>query len=259
MGRAPALLRRPGPRAAAFLALVAFLGAYYASSDSLWDASLWWDVAALALVLIPAAFALVYLALPLLRARGLFLLAVALILLAVILTVADLDAAANFAKLGGMTVLAFWFLSYFETLGWIVLVAAIVPCVDAWSVWRGPTHVIVTEHKDVFTTFSFAFPVPGEANDSANLGLPDLLFFALFLAAAVRFGLRVGWTWLAMTLSFGITMALTVWLDLGGLPALPGLSIAFLGVNADLIWRRLRPGPRSLQSAPPDRARRSEP
>ena len=33
------------------------------------------------------------------------------------------------------------------------------------------------------------------------LGPPDLLFFALFLAAAARWNLRVGWTFVALTLS----------------------------------------------------------
>ena len=75
---------------------------------------------------------------------------------------------------------------------------------------------------------------------SANLGLPDLLFFALFLSAAARFGLRVDWTWVALVLSFGATMALAILTDLNGLPALPLLAIAFLGANADLLWRRLR-------------------
>ena len=106
--------------------------------------------------------------------------------------------------------------------------------------------MITEKHQHVFTTFSFAFPIPG-GDGSANLGLPDLLFFALFLAAAMRFGLRVGWTWLAMTVSFGATMAIAVWLDLGGLPALPGLSIAFFAVNADLIWRYLRAHPLSIR------------
>jgi hypothetical protein len=43
-----------------------------------------------------------------------------------------------------------------------------------------------------------------------------------------------------MTASLGATIALATWWDVAGLPALPGLSIAFLGVNADLIWRRVR-------------------
>ena len=43
-----------------------------------------------------------------------------------------------------------------------------------------------------------------------------------------------------MAASFGVTIALAVWLDLGGLPALPLLSLAFLGANADLLWRQVR-------------------
>jgi hypothetical protein len=106
-------------------------------------------------------------------------------------------------------------------------------------VWRGPTNTIVHHHKGVFERLSFAFPVPGE-NNTANLGIPDLLFFALFLAAAAQFGLRVKLTWLLMTASFGATIVLAVWRDLGGLPALPLLSFAFLVANGDLLWRKLR-------------------
>jgi len=49
-------------------------------------------------------------------------------------------------------------------------------------------------------------------------------------------------TWLLMSLSFGATLALAVWLDLGGLPALPLLALGFLLANCDLIWKRLRRG-----------------
>jgi hypothetical protein len=108
--------------------------------------------------------------------------------------------------------------------------------------------VIVTHHEHVFTTLSYAFPVPGE-HTAANLGLPDILFFALFLAASVRFGLRPGLTWLAMTASFGATIAIAVARDLGGLPALPLLSLAFLAPNADLLWRRMRGRPVDVDAA----------
>ena len=43
------------------------LAAYYSLSSSLWEASTWWDVAFIALVLIPAVFLLVWLVLPLWR------------------------------------------------------------------------------------------------------------------------------------------------------------------------------------------------
>jgi hypothetical protein len=52
--------------------------------------------------------------------------------------------------------------------------------------------------------------------------------------------LRPGWTWLALTASFGVTIALAVAFSLGGLPALPLLSVGFLLPNADLLWKNLR-------------------
>ncbi len=227
-------------RVAALLALGTALGLYYAFHDRLWDASTWWDIAFLGLVLMPVSFGLVWLVLPLRLGRGLLAVGIALGVLAWAFHVADWNGAENFCKLFGVTAFGFWFLGYFETLGWVVLVSLIIPWVDAYSVWRGPTKVIVTEHRRVFTNFSFAFPIPGEGS-AANLGLPDLLFFAVFLGAAARFALRPGLTWLLMTLSFGATLALAVWRDLGGLPALPLLALGFLLANGDLIWARLRP------------------
>ncbi len=240
MGGAPALLSRW----AGGLALLAALVAYYVWQESLPALPTWWDIALIALVLIPAIFALVWCALPLRRAIGLLPVGLALVVLAVVCQKAGFGIAANFVKLAAMTAIAFWFVGYFESVGWIALVAVIVPWVDAYSVWRGPTHHIVHHQRHLFTTLSFAFPVPGE-HGSANLGLPDLLFFALFLAAAARFHLRVGWTWLALTASFGVTMALAVWAGLAGLPALPGLSLGFFVPNLDLIWGAVRRRPRS--------------
>jgi hypothetical protein len=226
-------------RIAALLGLCIALGAYYLWSESLPNLSLWAEVAVLTFLVIPAVFGLVYFALPLRRARHLLASGIAVALLAAGLEIIGLDVFANFAKLAAVTLLAFWFLTYFETAAWVVVVALIIPWVDAISVWRGPTKHIVTHRRELFTTFSFAFPVPGEEN-TAQLGLPDLMFFALFLAATDRWGLRTKLTWLAMTLSFGATLALTVAFEIGGLPALPLLSLGFLLPNADILWRRLR-------------------
>jgi hypothetical protein len=233
-------------RSAAFVALAAALGLYYAFHESLWNESLWADIAFMSFVLIPAVFGLVYLALPLWRSsvRNLGLAALAFAVLAVVLEVAGANGAANFAKLGASTAVAWLFLRFFEEVSWVVLVACIVPWVDAYSVWRGPTHHIVHHQRHVFTTLSFAFPVPGE-NGAANLGLPDLLFFGLFLGAAARFRLRVFWTWVGLTASFGATIALATAFDVGGLPALPLLSLGFLLPNADLLWRAIRERPRT--------------
>ena len=230
VGRAPAVLS---------LGLLAALLVYYETHESWWNAGLWWDVAWIACVLMPAVFALVLLALPLREWRGLFPVGLAFVVLAVVLEVAHLGLWANFARLAATTLLGFWFLSFFETVSWVVLVAAIIPWVDAYSVWRGPTKQIVTHHEHVFSVLSFAFPVPGE-HGAANLGVPDLLFFALFLGAAARFGLRIFATWLGLVTGLGLTIAATVYFDLSGLPALPGITLGFLVPNADVLWREVR-------------------
>jgi hypothetical protein len=248
VGRASAVLSTR--RVVGFVGLSAALGVYYAVHQHLWNASLWWDVAFLALVLIPAVFGLVWFTLPFWQSPPLQLLmaAVAFGALAVVLQAAGARTPANFAKLGAMSAVGWLFLHYFEEVSWVVLVALIIPWVDAYSVWRGPTHRIVTKHEEVFTLLAFAFPVPGE-NGAAKLGLPDLMFFALFLATAARFHLRVGWTWVCLTASIGTTMALATWTDVGGLPALPLLSLGFLLPNADLLWRMVR-RPRPAEPRP---------
>ena len=230
--------------------LVAGLGVYAVVVDELPDLTLWWDVALAAFVLIPATFALAWLALPLWRWNGVAAVGIALATVALASAGADLDILGNLAKALAVMLLAFAFLKFFEHPWWVGLVALAIPLVDALSVWRGPTRHIVTEQPKVFDLLSIAFPVPG---GSFQLGLPDVLFFSLFLGAAARWGLRVAPTWVLMTASFGATMALALWLDpfgLGGLPALPLLSLAFLAPNADRLWRSLRPAPAEPEQAP---------
>lgn len=240
-GATPVLRRLAAPAA-----LLAVLVAYYLWHESLPKLSTWGDVAWLSVVLVPAVFALVYFALPLRTSKWLLPAGLGLLLAGFALQWLGVGLAGNFAKLGATTALGFWFVSFFETAAWVALVALIVPWVDAYSVWRGPTHTIVTEQPHVFSALAFAFPVPG-ANGVAKLGLPDLFFFALFLAACPRFGLRTRLTWLTMALSFGATIALAVWWNLDGLPALPLLALGFLAPNADLLWRAFRSRDQALR------------
>ena len=228
-------------RAAAVLALLAALAVYYAVAEELPGLSDWEDVAFLALVLIPAVFLLVWLALAARDAGPVPLAAAAVALGAAtaLLEVVGLEVAANFTKMAAVVAAGWWFLAFFESVAWVLLVAVLIIPVDIVSVFRGPTKVIVEQQPEVFSALSIAFPTPGDPN-SAQLGLPDVLFFALFLGAAARFGLRVAPTWLAMTLSFGATLALAVWWEEAGLPALPLLSASFALLNADLLWRELR-------------------
>ena len=227
------MVRRP----AALLGLLVVLVVYDEIAPSLWHEGVWWDVTWIACVVIPATFLLVLIALPYASERWVPAAGVGCAILAVVLTVAHVDVGANFARLAAATLLAWWFLGFFEELSWVVAVACIIPWVDAYSVWRGPTKTITTNHPHVFTVLSYAFPVPGR-HAAAHLGVPDLLFFALFLAAARLYGLRVRLTWLCLVACLGLTIAGTVWWNLDGLPALPGIAVGFLAPNADLLWRR---------------------
>jgi hypothetical protein len=231
-------------RAAALLVVLAALGVYYGISEELPELSQWGNVVFLGLVLMPATFLLVWLALPLRQegSRRIGIAALVLVAITVVLERLDFNIAANFVKLAAAAAVGWWFLCFFEALSWVLLVALLIVPVDAFSVARGPTKEIVENQPEVFNALSISFPLPGQ-HSSAQLGLPDILFFSLFLGAADRFGLRVGWTWLVMMLSFGTTLALAVAFDVSGLPALPLLSMAFVAVNADLIWAAWRERP----------------
>jgi hypothetical protein len=225
-------------RAAALLILLAALLAWFWAAPHLHPLSEWWSVAIVSGVLMPAMFGMAYLALP--WSQELVWTAVAagtLGVAAIVLGVAGAPVPANFAKFGAITALGWLFLKAFEALSWIVIVALAIPWVDAYSVWRGPTRSITEHHASVFTKLSVAFVVPG--GNAARLGLTDVLFFAVFLGATVRFGLRSFPTWLLMVAGLGITITLTTFWSTGGLPALPAISIGFLLANADLLWNRV--------------------
>jgi len=244
VGRASAVLGRE--RAAALGALLVALWAWDAFAQRLPEVSDRFDVAIVAVLLIPATFAVVWLLLPLADSRGALAGALVTGALAVLLHVAGLTAAANVAKLVAFALVGFWFLQLFEALSWVVLVAAVIPWVDIASVYRGPTRVVVEEEPGVFEKIAIAFALPGE-DAAARLGPPDVLFFALFLATAARFELRVAWTWIGMTGGLALTIVATYAFELNGLPGLPAIALGFLVPNADLLWRSLR----ARDAAPP--------
>jgi hypothetical protein len=217
--------------------VLAGLIAYAAGAGVFPDASEPWDVAVVALLLLPATCAILWLVLPAARARGVLLVGAAFAGLAVVFELAEWGSLFNVAKVLALTLLGFWFLELFQALSWVVLIAFIVPWVDAFSVWRGPTKVVVTEHPSLFDRISIAFRLPGEET-TANLGPPDVLFFALFLATASRYALRPAATFAATVILLAATLVITASLDLAGLPALPAIALGFLLPNADLLWQR---------------------
>jgi hypothetical protein len=120
-----------------------------------------------------------------------------------------------------------------------ITIALVIAAVDIYSVAAGPTHEIVHNHPGVLDDLALNLRVLG-TYAVVQIGVSDLVFFALFTAAALRLGLRRWTTWAAMTASFGLTVVLADRLDTA-LPALPLLSAAFLAANADLFRARGRP------------------
>jgi hypothetical protein len=230
--------RRPYLRVGAFVVLLAGVVTWSAVAPHVSHVGLWPAVAIISAAVMPATLGLIYLALPLWPRRWMILAAALFGVAAVLTWRADARLASNFAKLAAYTCAGWAFLRLFEELSWVVIVAAIIPFVDAISVAAGPTNQIVNHHPEVYSAVAVAFLAPG--GGAADLGPPDILFFALFLASTARWNLRTGWTWLAMTGMYALTLVTVNAVDVNGLPALPFLSAGFLLANGDLLWKRLR-------------------
>ena len=239
MGGAAPLLALGRGRTLALVGLLASVAAYGAVAESLPELPARVDLAVVALLVLPASLATIWLALPLVRVERAYLLLIGAGVAALAfggLELVGAGSTANVAKLACFALVGFWFVSLFEELWWVALVAVLVPWVDVWSVIFGPTRYVVEEQPGFFERISVAFPVPGDSG-TVNLGPPDIIFFALFLATALRFSLRVGWTWLAMTGALAVTLVLVWEWDVAGLPALPAVCAGFVVANTDLLWR----------------------
>ena len=77
----------------------------------------------------------------------------------------------NLAKLFALIALGFLFLTWFETVAWAVLIAAIIPWVDIWSVFFGPTEKVTEDHPSVFNDVAIEFAVPGSATTALGSAL----------------------------------------------------------------------------------------
>jgi hypothetical protein len=236
VGRATSVLA--SRRVAAFAVAGAAVVTWFVVAPHLSRWSEWPAVLLVSLAIIPGTLLLALIALPLWSNRWCIVAAAVLALAAFGFTEAGWGLEANLAKLFAAIFAGWAFLRLFEELSWVVLVAFVIPLVDILSVWRGPTHSITQHHFSVYKAVAIAFLVPG--GGAAYLGPPDVLFFALFLAAAHRWHLRVGATWLATTGMYAFTVIVATAANVNGLPALPFLSFGFLAANGDLLWRRLR-------------------
>ena len=120
----------------------------------------------------------------------------------------------------------------------LLLIVVVAAASDLFSVFAGPTKVLVEEDSAVLDFLLLLFPTFGSVL-GYGLGVSDFIFLALFAAASRSLNLRYLTTLLATCLA--TLLALT-----GGLlverplPAVPFVAVAFVLVNADLILAFLR-------------------
>ena len=145
--------------------------------------------------------------------RRLPLLTVAALPLAVLFVWLGWIPLANVAKIVAAAALGMWIATELEKLSWIVIVAAVSAVIDIASVAAGPTKVLIDKGPVVVGYFTIGVTWFGYTYAEAftGLGVSDVIFFALYLATAQRFGLRVGWSAVAMVASFLATIALAMW------------------------------------------------
>jgi len=232
-------------RIAVFVACGAAAVTWFVIAPHLGKVGLWAAVVIVSAGVLPGTLVLVFIALPLSRLRWsvLALVALALGLVAFACSEAGWALGENFAKLFAAVFAGWAFLWLFDNVGLVLLIALIIPIVDAISVFTpgAPTHEIVKHHISVYNHVAVAFLAPHDG--AAQLGPPDILFYAMFLGAALRFRLRPGWTWLATTGLYAASFPIAIATNASGLPALPFLTAGFLAANGDLLWKALRRRP----------------
>ena len=150
--------------------------------------------------------------------------------------ITDLGPLEGLAKVVFATSAGLWISLMLTSIAQIVLIASLIIIVDFYSVFLGPTKKIVESGTIWIDYLTIHLPVFG-APAVSQIGISDIIFFALFVGVTITYGLRRISTAIAMTLSFVATMLLGVSFELG-VPALPLLAIFFMLANADVIFRR---------------------
>lgn len=134
--------------------------------------------------------------------------------------------------------------SRIEHPGHLVFVALVSAGVDALSVFhpRGLSHA-VAESEAALSVLAMSFPMLGTDIVAPLLGVGDVAFCALYLAAARAHGLPVPRTRAALVVGFALTALLVVLSQLP-IPALPLLGLAVVAAHP----RARRPRPADLRA-----------
>ncbi len=122
---------------------------------------------------------------------------------------------------------------------WLAAVAAVAIVADTWSVFAGPTKVVVEKAPLLLDYLLIHFPMLGSSGSGMGLGISDVVFLSLFTAGSARAGLRPVAGFVAMGVSLLVTVSVALaWKP--AIPALPLLALAFLAVNLGPLVGRAR-------------------
>ncbi len=121
----------------------------------------------------------------------------------------------------------------------VCLVAALA---DIYTVFWGPTGKALEYAPKLVEKLSVAIPKLGSASGTegiaglsfvAVMGLGDIIFAALFFAAAARFGLNLQRTFWGVLMAIVVGMFVVLFSPVGPLPLLPFIVVGFLLANHD--------------------------
>ncbi|HJQ30308.1 MAG TPA: hypothetical protein VJ827_13295 [Rubrobacter sp.] len=130
---------------------------------------------------------------------------------------------------------------YVNSVGAVMIIVVAAIASDLFSVFAGPTKVLVQEDSPVLDLLLLVFPTFGSAL-GFGLGVSDFIFMALF-AAASRF-LKLRYVWTLVGVCFAAFVAVSAGLLLERpLPAIPFIALAFVLANADVIVAHLAKTP----------------
>lgn len=115
-----------------------------------------------------------------------------------------------------------------EHPGHLIFVAIVSSAADVFSVFHdaGPSHAIV-ESEAALSVLALPWPMLGTSQIEPLLGAGDVVFTALYVAAARSHRLSLGRTAVALGLAFAVTMGAVVAL-MAPVPALPFLGLAMV-------------------------------
>jgi hypothetical protein len=154
-------------------------------------------------------------------------------------------ALADPAKVLFAAALGFWLAEQITSPAIVVGIVVLTAVADIVSVAVGPTRALLEHAPGAvgYLTLAFAWPGRDPASAYTALGVSDIIFFCLYLCVARRFHLRTAATVVGMALS--VLVSVVIGLRISAVPALPLLGLAFVGVNADLLWHGGRPARRA--------------